>query len=212
VNVIIKDPLSRCEESAVYNEELVSSVMKEVAEARQRSQEDLRGMFGAEAHVDEVAVMFTSPGDLRNFVEAAVRVPGVVLFNTAHDSVSTEPIPGHYDVHYWFLSMPETEGENPWRLEVMYAHPGSPLHDSLRRQMTKETPLMLVHASFKCPDEEAYALAVHTLARNGYELLQRCNSTYGRFSYWLSDVESADTLLKPRVNLRDTKEEDGDLS
>jgi hypothetical protein len=209
VNIRIVDPMTRCEESAVYNEELVSSAMQEVTATRQQAQEALRGMFGADAHIDEMAVMFRDPGELRNFVEAAVRVPGVTLFNTAHDSVSTQPIPGRYDVHYWFLSMPQENGEQPWRLEVMFAHPGSPLHDSLRRQMTRETPLMLVHASFKCPDEEAYASAVHTLARNNYEMLQRCESTYGRFSYWLTDeVTDQGLLLKPRINLRDQEKQD----
>jgi hypothetical protein len=200
------DPLSHCDETSVYYEELVARTFTELVKAHQQAQEELRGMFGAEAVIDEMALMFRDPDVLRSWVDAAVRIPGVTLFNTAHDSVGTQPIPGRYSVHYWFLSVPEVYG--PWRVEAMFAHPGSPLHDSLRRQGRGEE-LLMVHASFKCPDEEAYGVATNTLARNGYEPVQKCESTYGRFSYWRHEDAVRGVFLKPRVNLRDA-EADGE--
>ena len=199
------EPLSRCTEAAVYYEEWVSRSMKFVVQCYEKAREEVRSMFGAGVNVDEVAIMFRDPDALRHWVEAAVRVPGVTLFNTAHDRVVTSPIPGQYDVHYWFLTVPEEYGG--WRIEAMYAHPGSPLHDSLLRRMLDQEALV-VHASFKCADEEEYGSANSVLARNGYALAQRCDSTYGRFSYWRLDEEEYTVFLKPRVNLRDAGGDD----
>lgn len=207
MNPIMLEPMSRCQEDAVYYEELVSRTLLELVAAYREAQEELRGMFGELRHIDEMAIMFKNPEQLRSFVEAAVRIPGVVLFNTAHDSVHTQPIPGQYDVHYWFLSVPEEYGS--WRIEAMYAHPGSPLHDSLRRQGASDEILM-VHASFKCPSEEDYGIANNILQRNGYEPVQKCDSTYGRFSYWRPEEGTRGVYLKPRVNLRDGEDDAND--
>jgi len=211
VSIRVVEPLSRCGEAAVYYEEWVKHGMRAMAEAQEKAQEQLRGMFGSGAVIDEMAIMFQNPYELRSWVDAAVRLPGVVLFNTAHDSVSTQPIPSRYNVHYWFLSSPWPEGYEPgedlWRVEAMYAHKGSPMHDALRDQFSPGESLT-VHASFKCADEEAYGVATNTLQRNGYEAVQRCESTYGRFSYWRQGEQETGVFLKPRVNLRDTEDND----
>lgn len=201
MNIRIEDPVSRCDEAAVYYEEAVSRTMEALVQSRNVAQEEMRALFGDFYEVDEMALLFRSPETLRYWVEAAVRIPGVVLFNTSHDAVTTTPIQGQYDVHYWFLSVPEEYGG--WRIEAMYAHPGSPLHTTLALKM-KEADVTVVHASFKCVDEEMYGIAVNTLSRNGFDLAQKCQSTYGRFSYWGNEEkELGGVFLKPRVNLRD---------
>lgn len=201
----IVEPLSLCDEAAIYHEETVARSMQCLVECQVRAEEELRGMFGEAHSIDEMAIMFLDPEALRRWVDAAVRVPGVVLFNTAHDSVATTPIPGRYNVHYWFLSVPPFYGQ--WRIEAMYAHSGSPLHDSLKRTMNGDD-ILVVHASFKCADEEAYGVATNTLVRNGYEVAQKCESTYGRFSYWRPEEAQNGVLLKPRLNIRDQENHD----
>lgn len=207
------NPLSRREEAKVYYEEWVSKSMTDLTERQAQASEDLRSLFGTGVTVDEMAVMFEDMDALYGWVTHAVRVPGVTLFNTAHDVVTTGPIPGTYNVRYWFLSSPwakDTEpGEERWRIEAMFAHSGSPLHDSLLRSMrAQDEDAVVVHASFKCRDVEHYAEAQATLRMGGYELVQRCDSTYGKFSYWRKlDATGTWVYLKPRVNLRDTEEE-----
>jgi len=210
----IPEPLGYCEEQEVQAEEWVSSIMKSVVQYHAEAQEELRGMFGTAYIIDEMALMFTSPAWALRWISSAVRIPGMTLFNSANDHVQTRPVPSRYDVHYWFLSSPFTEGvdepgEERWRIECMYPHPGSPLHDAYRRMM-RRNDVMTMHASFKGPDEEAYGVAVKTLRDNGYEAAQLCTSTYGRFSYWLpqEDEDGSGVYLKPRVNLRDAVGED----
>lgn len=214
MNVVIENPLSRGQETEVVLEEWASSIMKLVTEQYAVHDEQLRGMLGPEAYVDEMALLFVDFSHARWFIDMAVRMNGVTLFNSARDVVRTRPVRSEYEVHYWFLSAPEghSSPERPWRIEVMVPHSGSPLHDSFLRDMRRGgQDSGLVHASFKCTDEEAYANAVVALGKNGYEAAQRCESTYGKFSYWypldLNDTEPA-TALKPRVNLRDQEGDD----
>jgi hypothetical protein len=48
----------------------------------------------------------------------------------------------------------------------------------------------------------------HRLRERAWEVVQKCDSTYGKFSYWkpldADDHEDLGLYLKPRVNLRDT--------
>jgi len=201
--------VSRCQKQEVLAEQWVSEILRSVQEYRAHAQEELRAMFGTRYSIDEVALMFTSPSWALRFIGSAVRVPGITMFNAAHDVVTTRPIVSTYSAHYWFLTTPDEE--DPWRLECMYAHVGSPLHDSYRGFMA-DRDVIAVHASFKCADEEAYGVAVKTLRDNGYEAAQLCDSTYGRFSYWMPEEEGATSglYLKPRVNLRDMDVEIGD--
>jgi hypothetical protein len=201
-----------CEEQERLGEEWVSKAMARVVRAKERATEELRALFGATYEIDEMALMFTDAGWLQRWVTSAVRVPGMALFNAANDHVRTRPIPSSYDVHYWFLSTPrDYHADGEWRLEAMIPHPGSPLHDTLLHGMPNETDITVVHASFKCPDEEAYAVAVKTFKDGAYEAAQLCDSTYGKFSYW-SPLDREDrapsVYLKPRVNLRDQEDRD----
>lgn len=159
----------------------------------------VRGMFGAECDIDEMAMLFGSGHMLALFVGLAVRQEGYTLFNTADDVVETYPLRSGYRAHYWFLTTP-----HGYRLELMNAEPGSPLHDNMLRQMT-ESDAAPVHASFKVDSEVNYAIANGTLQQGGYECVQRCNSAYGRFGYWQHSGNEgpAEWYLKPRVNLRD---------
>jgi len=191
---------------------VVKEVLETTATLREEMNEALRGMLGALHTVDEMALMFRTDADLKEFLRYAVR-HGYTLFNSDSDTVTTGPLRSSYDVAYWFLAAPGyPQLENSYRLELMTLHtPGSPLHDTLQLWLDNNNhPSVAVHASFKCHNEEEYANAVHTLGRNGYELTQRCESTYGRFSYW-QPQEAADhpvntVYLKPRVNLRDAEE------
>jgi hypothetical protein len=207
------EPLSVCEESEVLAEQWVSSTLAHLRELREKASERLRAMFGVTYTIDEMAVMFTSPAHALRWISSAVRVPAVTLFNSATDVVQTSPIVSTYNVHYWFLTtpdLPETdprwEYSTPWRVEAMYAHAGSPLHDTYRRMM-KGRETLAIHASFKCPDEEAYGVAVKTLRDNGYEAAQFCESTYGRFSYWSEAEGGGEVYLKPRLNVRDEEDD-----
>lgn len=210
MGIVIGSPLTRCQELAVVAEEWVSSTMKLLVEQKALADERVRGMFGAEVHVDEMSLLFTEPSAARQWVDMAVMLNGVTLFNTARDVVHTAPIQADYEVHYWFLTAPEAGAIadwKPWRIEAMYAHRGSPLHDSFLLPMRKSgEDVGVMHASFKCATEEDYAVAVRTLADNGYECAQRCESSYGRFGYWYPiDIQDNEqhVALKPRVNLRD---------
>lgn len=169
--------------------------------------EVVRGIFGSGASLDEMALIFPGDAELLQYLRYAVRVPGYELFNTAYDHVQVEPVRTSYDTNYWFMRAPAG-----YRLELMVMNGGySPLHMLLADQaVQREEPpyRATVHASFKCVDEEAYAIATHGLRDAGYESVQRCTSTYGRFSYW-SRVDAGSVqpawLLKPRVNLRDVR-------
>lgn len=204
------EPLAPTEEHQVIEEERVSAVLREVHRFKKEADERLRAVFGTRHAIDEMAVMFPSAGQALRWVSQAVRVPGVTLFNSATDQVQTRPIPSAYTAHYWFLTPPELPaGETqPWRIEAMYARSGSPLHDAHLKFMERDE-VCIMHASFKCADEESYGVAVKSLRDNGYEAVQLCDSTYGRFSYWApaEGVSGPAVYLKPRVNLRDTEDE-----
>lgn len=182
--------------------------------------ETLRGVLGAKANVDEMALIFPGDAELLAYLRYAVRVPGYELFNAAYDHVHVEPIRTGYDASYWFMTTPDYVPDvKGYRLELMVLAGGySPLHNWLadkavqREEMPYRTT---IHGSFKCSDEEGYAEAVHALRSAGYESIQRCRSSYGRFSYWMQQdpdywknggsASHPAWLLKPRVNLRDAK-------
>lgn len=168
----------------------------------------LRGLLGAEARVDEMALLFAGEAQLATFVRYAVRCQGYELFNTAWDHVQTGPISSNYDVTYWFLATPNYEpGVKGYRLELMsLLSAGSPLHDRLTTMVAGDSlQYRSVHASFRCDGEEDYATAVVALAKARYELVQRCSSGYGTFSYWkyFAEAGTPSWYLKPRVNRRD---------
>jgi hypothetical protein len=159
--------------------------------------------------IDEVAFML-DPSIAAHFVNDMVRHPNVIHFNGATC----------YNVEYEFLSVvgKETHG---YRLECMTLGNGhSPIHEALRHNMKNDpsavfgeyTPI-IAHASFKLEDEQSYGVAVHRLQEGGWESLQRCESEYGRFSYWQPREReewfkkgTPWVALKPRVNLRDEQE------
>jgi hypothetical protein len=167
-------------------------------------------LFTPTYQIDEMSFIFNDPTSLMGFVRQAVRVEGYTLFNSATDAVTTTPLRSSYEVAYWFLATPF-----PYRLELMVAGKGSPLHDQYAATLAKtahyEMAACSVHASFKCDDEAQYADAVHRLRTNEMEMVQGCLSTYGRFSYWQEANGSPDApfpnwFLKPRVNLRDSRD------
>lgn len=206
----VTNPLTPHEERSVVAEEWVSKTMELVLNEKAKADEAVRGMFGASVYVDEMSVLFTHPERAHLWIDAAVGAPGVEMFNTARDRVRTAPIRSEYSVQYWFLTVPEMHwSPQPWRVEAMYAYSGSPLHDSILSQLAAVSgDGGVMHASFKCADEEAYATANKVLWDNGYECVQRCESTYGRFGYWYPlglDHDDVVTALKPRVNLRDAE-------
>lgn len=205
------DMLTLPEDRADREEELTASVrstLHDVHAAWQEQNAILRGLLGASTHVDEMSLLFHGEQALATFVRFAVRERGYSLFNTAWDHVQTGPIASHYDVTYWFLGTPHyVPGKAGYRLELMsLLSNGSPLHDCLIDSVYPG-PIRYrpVHASFKCSDEEGYGTAVNSLRQGGYELAQRCNSSYGAFSYWQHHAIEGMPLwfLKPRVNTRD---------
>jgi hypothetical protein len=165
-----------------------------------RADEEVRGLLGPSYPVDEMALYFTKREELFVFLEVAVK-RGWCVFNCAEDSVSTSPIPAEYGVEYWFL---RKDGV-PYRLECMVVLDGfSPYHGALGEMCAlRNMSCALAHASFKVPDERMYGAAMLALRNGEFELMQRCSSTYGKFSYY-SDAERKDfPPLKPRVNMRD---------
>lgn len=160
----------------------------------QRAVEEIGGL----ADIDEMSVMFDSPNAVLSYVSQVASLPGCALFNYAEDTVTTRPIPGSYRVQYWFLKIPAK-----FRIEVLRCSAGSPLHTSLASVQQHDYEPMAVHASFKCVNEEDYVRALARLRTAGWECWQRCDSSYGKFSYWGNEDEPLGWLLKPRVNLRD---------
>jgi len=158
------------------------------------------GQLEAAHHIDEFALLVVDPNSLRRLTDILFTF-GWQQFNEATDYVKTGPIRSAYSVGYYFFKNPE----KAYRLEVMRMIDGvSPLHAAIPTPMSRQvcTP---VHASFKCQDEETYAVARYMLDENGYTLAQQCESTYGRFSYFteLSQLAPRVPYLKPRVNTRD---------
>lgn len=149
--------------------------------------------------IDEIALNVETQPELIALAQC-LKDLGWAQFNRARDNVRTSPIPSRYEVEYHFFE----HLDKPWRLEVMKMTSGySPLHGALARPVGGAL-CVPVHASFKVPDEERYAYAREDLSEMGLFEAQRCDSTYGRFSYWTNlDQSEKVPYLKPRVNLRD---------
>lgn len=164
--------------------------------------------------IDEIAYMFPTVHHLDAFTKEAVREDGCILFNTADDHVHTEPLKTCYNVEYRFFTVPMRflDTMNEVRVEAMHVKNGySPLH-SAEWWNAPSAPALAVHASFKCKDEDEYGAVTHALRSALWEPAQKCDSTYGRFSYWTPGdredwfEDGAVMYLKPRVNLRDEGE------
>lgn len=156
---------------------------------------------GLNYRIDEIALMVDSTSQLGKLTDQLQRLHGWSRFNQARDAVVTGPIRSKYEVEYTFFKHPERN----YRLEVMRLMRGvSPLHMAFDTVLDS-AGCVLVHASFKCEDEETYAYSRQHMQEMGYLEAQRCESTYGRFGYWTTanPVPQAVPYLKPRVNLRD---------
>lgn len=163
--------------------------------------------------IDEIAYAFASHEDLEEFLHEMVQHPDVTHFNAAHDHVHTLPLRTCYGVRYEFLAVEASAAPlcHPFRIEAMAVSTGfSPLHVAELRY-SKGKPIA-VHASFKVVDQVDYGIATTRLRDAGWEPAQRCESDYGRFSYW-TPLDRAAWLpdgpimyLKPRVNMRDDAE------
>lgn len=181
----------------------IKEALKSWENARQAYHSFLRDI-GLGFEIDEIAIHFPARNDMGNWIIEAVKEEGVELFNTAQDRVMTTPFGTEYAVEYCFLRMP-----SEMRVEAMTVLAGfSPLHMALEGHSNGEP--IVVHFSFKCedPNDYEYALSVMSQSERA-NLVQGCDSAYGRFSYWnvpeLSDTV-ASIYLKPRVNLRDRGE------
>lgn len=180
--------------------------LEAVHEAWVALSEELRGIGGARWEIDEMALYIHDQEYLNSWVRAAVAIDGYQMFNTATDTVRSTPIACSYDVEYSFVSTP-----HPYRLEIMRLTGGySALHSRYEWADTAvgSRGTYPVHASFKCEDEEDLAVAVGTLRKDGWELAQRCDSSYGKFSYYTNEYSLTGWFLKPRVNLRDAVKSD----
>lgn len=177
----------------------IETVFERTHQTWQKANETVRGLLGAAQGIDEMALYFPHSSLLALYLSLAVQRDWS-LFNYAEDNVTARPIPGNYAVEYWFLQ----HSDRPYRMELMTIQKGfSPLHASMNRSMNNvNSPVTLAHASFKVADEAAYGAAVLALRKAGYDLAQHCESSYGRFSYFL-DGEPPFVALKPRINLRD---------
>lgn len=185
----------------------VPAMLKQAGDEVERYDDVLAGLDFVQG-IDEIAFMFPDIHHANCFVNEAVQVPGVSLFNSATDHVHTQPLRTCYDVAYMFLTVPDRYvGRDNVRIEAMYLGDGlSPLHHAVLSEMyLNESRCAVVHASFKVTDEEDYAAANHRLRERGWEPVQRCESKYGRFGYWqpLDPDVPPGLYLKPRVNLRD---------
>lgn len=159
----------------------------------------VRAALGAEYAIDEVALFFRNDAALWSFINTAVRNDWQ-LFNQADDKVDTRPLQSTYEVRYWFLRRADT----PYRIEAMRVVSGfSPYHALLYERVSDRLGYRLAHASFKVATEEAYGSAIHHLTRQlQLDVLQHCESTYGRFSYLQGDTGMI-SPIKPRLNVRD---------
>lgn len=185
--------------SISYGSQAVGRTLVALAGEENRLNEQLAagGYF-----VDEFALLVGDNTQLDQLDQLLTLDYGWERFNVASDSVRTAPIRSAYDVEYHFFRHPDAH----YRLEVMRLRTGvSPLHAAIPLPLGRQvaTP---VHASFKVEDEERYAYARTYVGGLGYVEAQRCDSTYGRFSYWTkmggAFVDRV-PYLKPRVNLRD---------
>jgi hypothetical protein len=184
----------------------IDSIFETIQSKWSAVDEEVRGLLGPEQRVDEMALYFTNFDALVKLMAKAVR-RGWVVFNQDEDQVNTKPIVSDYGVEYWFLR----HEDYSYRLELMHIPDGfSPYHQGIREYLERNYAcLALAHASFKVPDEASYARAVVALRSAGYDLLQHCTSTYGRFSYYANGSEGYKfPIIKPRINIRDGAEED----
>lgn len=154
---------------------------------------------------DEVALLATSNRQAFAAVQSFVR-RGWRYFNNAEDTVTTHPFRTQYDVTYHFLAHQNVG----WRIELMTLGYGlSPVHWAILDR-TRSGALPVVHLSFKVPNMSAYEAV---LSRWHGHLLhaQSCTSSYGVFSYWAGQPVDGnpEVYLKPRINLRDTREGNG---
>lgn len=182
-----------------------------MAEATVRKQTRILGEMGFINGIDEVAIQVPNRLALLNLIQHLTAVDGLALTNTATDHVETLPLRTCYSVDYAFITGEalRLDGTHSYRLELMHKTVGvSPLHDVLFEAVAEQSAAWVVHASFKVPTEDEYGVVGHRLRDNSYECVQRCDSTYGRFSYWQpldidDDNKSEFVFLKPRVNTRD---------
>lgn len=180
-------------------------LLAEVQEYHASLSEKIRGILGAGIELDEMAFIFPKASGLMVVMRDLLAIEGYELFNRASDIVETSPILSQYAVEYWFARTPFN-----YRLELMRVLDGySPLHrvyTELEESVGSQSLGYQVHASFKCSSLEAYAESQYALRQAGYECVQRCESTYGKFSYY-AELDDQDALptwyIKPRVNLRD---------
>lgn len=170
------------------------------------------GNLGFVNGIDEIAVDTWDSLAFLNLMQSLVSEPGVAFTNAAHDVVRTDPFGTAYEVDYLFATgLNLYSDRHPYRIECMNITDGwSPLHTAARLEAeAMHAAAWMVHASFKCTDEADYGATTHRLREAGWECLQRCTSTYGRFSYWKPfdrDLDDSGNLcLKPRVNLRDAQ-------
>lgn len=160
--------------------------------------------FGLNVDFDEVALMFRSEHEAYKFAERVIRDHGdVKLFNVATDNVQTYPIRSDYEVKYLFL-----ETGLGYRMELMVITSGmSPLHMAMLHRMNQQQlPWVVVHHSFKLPFVDDYFDIIGRFGDDvNLALVQRCESSYGSFSYWAPHSAAQDNFIKPRVNRRDVK-------
>jgi hypothetical protein len=188
----------------------LSLLRKELARMRDEhafANEVVRSLFGTKYSIDEMALVSRSAEWLMSFLKQLVSIEGYELFNRADDIVETFPICSNYVVEYWFLRTPFD-----YRLELMRILNGhSPVHHAIFNNDDEDPLAINVHASFKVPDLDAYTEAQAVLRKSGMECAQKCESTYGRFSYFINEDVLPNWYLKPRVNLRDADIEIGAL-
>lgn len=167
---------------------------------------------GLVGHIDEVALMLHEDHDYENVARALVRA-GCQLNAVASDNVDVWPFGANYDVEYSFFQVPTQK--LPLRIELMRIMEGtSPLHavyeDFGAKFHSLGVPAVpVVHYSFKCWTPDAYQRITEGLKFTGAVMAQGCNSTYGRFSYWVYTGLTGRhmTYLKPRLNLRDSRQD-----
>lgn len=176
---------------------IVESTLRATDRVWNYSQEALRGIFGARYDIDEIAVWFPTDTMAMTTITALVQFAKFEMFAAASDIVRVGKFDCEYAAQYWFL---RKEGF-PYRLELMTKTGGfSPFHDMLAHGA--EGSCVVAHASFKVPEEESYASAVHNLRAANYTSLMMCDSTYGKFGYFSDD--DANAPIKPRLNRRDS--------
>jgi hypothetical protein len=177
---------------------------------------------------DEAAIMVPDPFHLMR-LDAYLREGGWEKFNSAEDLVYTNPFGTRYFVEYHFYQ--SVLGK--YRLEVMMMGAGwedgnrgfSPLHTALwtpngtpNEPRSDITAYPVPHISYK-PERrtwttdggstamqkpgQAYSQAIQYLKDKACIHAMSCQSTYGRFGYYIGNDVGRQIYVKPRVNLRD---------